>query len=130
MYNNTRSLFDTFTDGLYTYRLKDVFPEFTGVDGLVSNVQNSKDGTTVYLEMPGIPPENLDIQLENGILKVAGEVKEDNKEGLPARKIEKSWKIPNSTDPDKINAKLRYGMLTLSLPKKDEIKPKEIPVFT
>lgn len=90
----------------------------------------------VKASVPGVKPEDIEITVDDGLLTVKGEIKE-NKEtdednyhlrerytGSFMRRIS----LPNNIDADKIEATNENGVLTLVLPKAESVKPKRIQV--
>ena len=95
------------------------------------------DGVTVAMDVPGIPADKLDIELENDILTVRGERPNPYTDETPgaARRAERSFgrferslRVPRGLDPDSIQATLRDGVLTLYLPKPPSQQPRKIEV--
>jgi HSP20 family protein len=95
------------------------------------------DGVTVAMDVPGIPADKLDIELENDILTVRGERPtpySDETRGAVRRaersfgRFERSLRVPRGLDPDSIQARLRDGVLTLYLPKPPSLQPRKIEV--
>jgi HSP20 family protein len=91
----------------------------------------------VKADLPGIKPEEIKIEVENGILTLSGErklEKEDNKDGY--HRVERvygafsrSFTLPEAVDGDAIEAKYNEGVLTVVLPKREEVNHrKEIKV--
>jgi HSP20 family protein len=90
----------------------------------------------VKADLPDIKPEELDIRVENNILSIRGErkfekqVNEDNylrverSYGLFSR----SFSLSNTVNTEAIKADYKNGVLTLSIPKREEAKPKQIKV--
>ena len=80
--------------------------------------------------------KNLDISLAANVLTIKG-VKGDEKD-LENRKIyrretwgggfQRTLSLPDTIDPEKVDAELKNGILTLVIPKKEEVKPKQIAV--
>jgi HSP20 family protein len=91
---------------------------------------------TLKAELPGIDPKDLDARVEDGTLYLKGErkfEKESKKENY--HRIERtygsfmrSFALPTSVDADKVSAEYKDGILTLTLPKKEEAKAKTIKV--
>jgi HSP20 family protein len=91
---------------------------------------------TIKAELPGVDPKDIEARVENGALYLKGErkfVKESNKENY--HRIERSYgsfmrtfSLPTSVDADKVAAEYKDGVLTLTLPKKEEAKAKTIKV--
>lgn len=88
--------------------------------------------------LPGVKPEDLSIDATSEILVIKGEYKEDVevKDETYLRKerrsgaFHRSFELPLSIDPAKIEATFKDGVLTLTLPKADVVKPKQIKVKT
>jgi HSP20 family protein len=106
--------------------------------GFVPAVDIYEDTEAVYLkaELPGIKAEDIKINVENRVLTLSGErrlEKEDKREGY--HRVERSYggftrsfSLPDSVNTDKTEASLKEGLLTLKLPKKAEVQPKQISV--
>jgi HSP20 family protein len=96
------------------------------------------EGVTVHMDVPGLHPDNLEIELENDTLTVRGErpfpyAREDGKG--PAWRIERgfgrferSLRVPGGLDPDSIEASLSDGVLTLRIPKPETQRPRRIEI--
>jgi HSP20 family protein len=96
------------------------------------------EGVTVYIDVPGLDADNLEIELENDTLTVRGErsfpySREDG--GAPARRIERgfgrferSLRVPPGLDPDAIDASLSEGVLKLRIPKPMTQRPHRIEI--
>lgn len=96
-----------------------------------------KAGTiVVQVELPGVKPEHVDVHVEKGVLTVRGErrLEHDEKDGSVHRiervygAFTRSFSLPDTVDADAIDADLRDGVLTLSLPKKAAEQPRRIAV--
>jgi HSP20 family protein len=95
-------------------------------------------GVTIYMDVPGLGPENLDVDLENDVLTVRGErpmpyAGENGGKGWrrierPFGRFERSIRVPRGLDPDAIEAHLHEGVLTLRIPKPEELKPRRIQI--
>jgi HSP20 family protein len=96
-----------------------------------------KDGTLILrAELPGLTEKQIDLKVEGNTLTLKGERKmenEDNKSNY--HRVEsnygsftRSFRLPETVDLEKINAEYKNGVLTITLPQKPEIKPREIPV--
>jgi HSP20 family protein len=96
------------------------------------------DGVTVYMDVPGLRSENLEIELENDVLTVRGErafpyAREDG--SGPVRRIERGFgrfertlRVPAGLDPEKVEASLADGVLTLRIPKPATLRPRRIEI--
>ena len=103
---------------------------------LALDVAETEDKFIVKASLPGINPDELDITFTDNVLTIKGEIKEeqDIEEGkyhLRERRygmFQRSIALPVPVDADKIEATYKDGVLTLSIPKVEEIKPKKISV--
>ena len=114
---------------------------FGGASGLWSpaaDVQEEDDRYLVDLELPGLTAEDIDINVENGLLTIAGERREEH-EGesngssryLVERrygKFSRTFALPNSIDASKVTAKFENGVLTVTLPKAANAKARKIKI--
>ncbi|MDX6707985.1 MAG: hypothetical protein QOK16_2961 [Solirubrobacteraceae bacterium] len=96
----------------------------------------SDSGVTVYMDVPGLKAEDLDIELENDMLTVRGERRPpwENLEDCTARiersfgAFERTLRVTSGLDPEAIEAEMSDGVLTLHLPKPAEPKPRRIEI--
>jgi HSP20 family protein len=101
-----------------------------------ADVLVSEDGVTVYMDVPGIKAEDLDIQLENDMLTVRGERRPpwESLEGCTARiersfgAFERTLRVTDGLDPDAIEAAMSDGVLTLRLPQPAQTQPRRIQI--
>lgn len=100
-----------------------------------ADIFETDDALTVVLEMPGVNRDNIDIGVESGVLTVEGKINFDKYEGLEPVYSEynvgpyrRSFRISSRIDQDKISAEMRDGVITLTLPKAEEAKPRKIEV--
>ena len=90
----------------------------------------------VKADLPDIKPEELDIRVENNILSIRGErkfeKKVDEKNYLRVERaygsFARSFSLANTVNTEAIKAEYKDGVLTLSIPKREEAKPKQIKV--
>lgn len=100
------------------------------------NVSESADSIFVRAELPGIRTEDLDISMENDTLTIAGErqlASEDESASYHRREREwgafrRSFSLPARVDSDAVQARYLDGILTVTLPKAAEARPKQIAV--
>jgi HSP20 family protein len=101
-----------------------------------ADVLVSEDVVTVYMDVPGIKAEDLDIQLENDMLTVRGERRPpwESLEGCSARiersfgAFERTLRVTDGLDPDAIEAAMSDGVLTLRLPQPAQPQPRRIQI--
>jgi HSP20 family protein len=89
----------------------------------------------VVLEMPGVAKENVEIGIDNDVLKISGRIDIAKYEGLQPVYTEynignysRSFQLSNKVDQDGIKAELKDGVMTLVLPKSEKAKPRRISV--
>ena len=96
-----------------------------------------KDGNLILrAELPGLTEKQIDLKLEGNTLTLKGERKMENedKKGTYHRvesyygSFTRSFRLPDTVDSDKINAEYKNGVLTVTIPQKPEVRPREIPV--
>lgn len=102
------------------------------------DVVESDDEYVVKASLPGINPDDLDITFSDNRLTIKGELEEEQELNearyhLRERKYGKfirSIQLPKGIESDKIEASYEKGVLSLHLPKAEEIKPKRIAIKT
>jgi HSP20 family protein len=97
------------------------------------------EGTNQYelkVELPGVKKEDVKITIQNGVLTIRGEKKQEtHQQGENVHRVERSYgafqrsfTLPTSVKNEKVEAAYDDGILSISLPKSEEAKPKEIEV--
>jgi HSP20 family protein len=95
-----------------------------------------KDNLYVRAELPGMKKEEIDVALHEGMLSISGERKNEGKyekaevyrtERFVGR-FQRTVTLPTPVAPDKVKAQYKDGILTITLPKTEEAKPKHIDV--
>jgi len=100
------------------------------------DIYESEHELVVKADLPDVKPEELDIRVENNILTIRGErkfeKKVDEKNYLRVERaygsFARSFSLANTVNTDAIKADYKDGVLTLSVPKREEAKPKQIKV--
>jgi HSP20 family protein len=100
------------------------------------DVFEDKDSVKIVAELPGVQPEDVKISLENNLLTVRGEKRqkaEENNERVHRYErtygsFERAFALPTTVDPEKIAANYANGVLTVTIPKAERARPREIPV--
>jgi HSP20 family protein len=108
----------------------------TFVDSLPLDVSEAEDEYVVKASIPGIKPDDLEITYSSKTLTIKGEFKaEEEREDVHFHLRERrygafarSLALPAAVKSDAIEAKYESGVLTLKLPKSEEVKPKKIAV--
>lgn len=99
-------------------------------------VKETTDSFVLKADLPGVEEKDLDISVHNGVLSVSGSRQaEERKEGESYAIYERqygsfsrSFALPDMADGDRIEANLANGVLTLTVAKKAEAKPRKIAI--
>lgn len=92
-------------------------------------VRSSEDGWTVDVPMPGIDPKDVKLEVAGSTLSIRAEAPREGADATPGR-YEQSLTVPQFVDLEKLSATHRHGMLRLTLPIKDSVKPRRIEIQT
>jgi HSP20 family protein len=99
------------------------------------NIKENADAFAVEMAAPGMAKDDFKIELNNDLLTISSEKKNENetKEGETYTRREysyqsfsRSFTLPKTVDAEKISAKYENGVLSLTIPKKEEAKPKPV----
>ena len=100
-----------------------------------ADIFEKEDALNVILEMPGVDKSNVDINVEGGVLNIEGRLDFTKYEGLQPLYTEynighnrRSFTLSNRIDQNRIGAEMKDGVLTVTLPKLEEAKPRRIAV--
>jgi len=100
-----------------------------------TDIYETEDALTVVMEMPGVEKSNVEVGVEEGVLKVYGRIDFSKYEGLQPVYTEynighyaRSFRLSSKIDQTKIRAQMNDGVLSLVLPKVEEAKPRVISV--
>ena len=95
-------------------------------------------GSDVVLkaELPGVEPKDVDIRIENNVLTLSGERKLDTEvQRENYHRVERAYgsftrafTLPSTVDTSKVKADFKDGVLRITLPKREEAKPKQIQI--
>jgi HSP20 family protein len=100
----------------------------------VANILETSDGYLLEAEMPGVAKDGIDVTVENGELIIVGRRGDKNVPGTPlyreSRPLDyrRVFDLDPSIDTSRITAKMEQGILSLTLPKAEEVKPRRIQV--
>jgi len=99
------------------------------------DLYQSNDNVVAVVELPGMRKEDIEISLHEGMLTISGERKQETPEDEKAERSERyigkfrrSVTLPSRVDTSKVNATYKDGILTVTLPKAEEAKPRKIQV--
>lgn len=102
----------------------------------IVDIYESDNEIVVTAELPGLEKEQVGVEYKDGVLTLRGErklereVKEESYHRMERSygSFHRSFTLPGSVDADKINARMKNGVLEIHLPKKEAAKPKQIKV--
>jgi len=99
-----------------------------------ATVLENEDGYTLEIEMPGVSKETLEMWVENNELTVLGRRSLPAVEGTllhresRSENFRRTFELDPSIDAEKISAKIEQGVVSLTLPKAEQVKPRKITV--
>jgi HSP20 family molecular chaperone IbpA len=92
-------------------------------------------GITLYADLPGVPKDKLDLQVEADTLTIEGEVSLPVPEGMEASHVEvglpryrRAFTLSKELDASKVSAEFSQGLLTLRIPKSEHVQPRRIEI--
>ncbi len=111
-------------------------PSTTTVWSPPVDIYETENDVVVKAELPGVDPKDVDLRIENNVLTIRAERKVDQniKEEMYHRMeccygtFTRTFSIPTIVDEDKIKAEFKNGILTVTLPKKEAARPKQIKI--
>jgi len=116
---------------------------FGGEEGLFGgswapgvDIYEDQDSITLEADLPGMKPGDFNLSIENYRLTLSGERKiENEKKGDNWRRVERSYgsftrtfSLPSTVNVDAVNAEFKDGVLRVTLPKREEVKARQIQV--
>jgi len=99
-----------------------------------ATVLENADGYTLEVEMPGVNKETLEMWVENNELTIVGRRSMPTVEGTLLHResrpenFRRTFELDPSIDADKISARIEQGVVSLNLPKAEQVKPRKITV--
>jgi HSP20 family protein len=115
---------------------RDLLPAALAAVLVPVDVIDTDDALVVRVNVPGVPAEELKITLSGHVLTLKGETKEEGEFENPrfirrerrATAISRTVDLPAEVDADRAEARFRNGVLTLTLPKNEQARPKRIKI--
>jgi HSP20 family protein len=103
-----------------------------------TDISETDEGFEVRAELPGVTKDDVHISVKDNLLTIKGEKRQektdDSKDYRRVERhygsFERKFSLPPKVEADSIKAEFKDGVLTLSIPKPEEVKPKEIPIVT
>jgi HSP20 family molecular chaperone IbpA len=101
----------------------------------VTDIYETDSGLIIVMEMPGVAKENVNVDLQNDVLRIEGQIDFSKYKGMEPVYTEydvghyvRTFSLPSKIDREKIAAQLEDGVLTLTLPKVQEAQPRRISI--
>ncbi len=124
---------------LWTDPFMDLFDHWASdnrATGLRVDLSEKEDHYVISAEVPGVKSEDLNVTVENDTLTISAEKRDEyegNEGGVLRRersygRISRSFQLGNQVDAEKIEAEYKDGVLTVTLPKLEKAKPRELKV--
>ncbi|NBB79506.1 MAG: Hsp20 family protein [Verrucomicrobia bacterium] len=116
------------TAGRFGSLLDDFFG--AGFDSGQPAVDLYEDDDNFYarFELPGVSKDKVDLELENSVLTVHSQESSETDEKLSRSRFERSISVPDGVDLNKVSAAMQDGILTVTMPKAEVRKPRQITV--
>ncbi|MCB1188647.1 Hsp20/alpha crystallin family protein [bacterium] len=100
------------------------------------DVKEDEQQFTVLVELPGLKSSEIEVQVENNVLFISGERRmEEKKEGENWHFVERSYgsfsrsfRLPKNVDSEAVKASYTDGMLSISIPKAEEARPRKVEI--
>jgi HSP20 family protein len=112
------------------------FEEFPTRSAPLVDISEDDGHYVVTAELPGAKKDDVTVELEDNVLTIRGEKKSEREEKDEHRRyvertygsFSRSFSLPGNADPDRIDASIEHGVLTVTIGKREEAKPKTIAV--
>jgi HSP20 family protein len=104
--------------------------------GLPLDITNSTDELVVEAALPGVKPEDVDVTVEDGALTISAQSREEHQETkgetivseIRRGSVSRTVALPSGLEPDKATATFEHGVLRLSIPRAEAVKPRQIRI--
>ena len=110
-------------------------PRTTGDNYPRTNLNDTGDNLEVIVEVPGVSKDDINVKIQGNYLELSGKRNREVPEGYTVHRTERealsfsrSFTLPYEVDADKVVASLNNGILTMTLPKSEAAKPKQIAI--
>ncbi|PTX91818.1 Hsp20/alpha crystallin family protein [Opitutus sp. ER46] len=118
---------ETEMDRLFETALRD-FGGVVNNDQFPVDLFEDADHAYVRAELPGLSRDDINVEMAEGNLTISGKRKSEGPEGEETFSFSRSVRLPDEVDSGKVSASYEHGVLTVTLPKREEAKPKKITV--
>lgn len=101
----------------------------------VVDISESQNRYEIHLELPGISPDQVKVELDDSVLCISGTKERAEVDGVKYRHRERavgefsrSFTLPEDADPNGINARFEHGLLMITIAKKEQEQPRKIEI--
>jgi HSP20 family protein len=100
----------------------------------LADISETDDAWIIEAELPGVDPDDVNVELRDSELAIWGEIKERERKGVLRRRTRRVGQfdyrvtLPGEADPDQVEATLNDGILTVRVPKPERARPRRIEV--
>ncbi len=127
---------DQFTGSIFADTMNRLFADTNRPWSPAVDILENENDVVLKADLPDVKLADLDIRLENGTLTLKGERKfEKTENGKGYHRIERGYgafarafTLPETLDSERVKAELKNGVLTVSIPKKEIAKPRQVKV--
>ncbi len=123
-----RREFDTLFDRFFGGFPAPFEPEFGQMRWWDFGVEDQGNEVVVRAELPGFEEKDLDVQLHDNLLTIRADKQQENGEERRSSSFRRTVTLPSGTDPDKVTATYRNGVLEMHVPKTEQAKGRRIPI--
>jgi len=101
------------------------------------DIEEEEDRYLIKADLPGVDKNDIEVKFENGVLSIRGEKRSETETGKGTRRhrterfhgsFARSFTLPDAVKADQVDASYRDGVLSLAIPKSEEVKPKTIDI--
>jgi HSP20 family protein len=100
------------------------------------DIKENEHSYVLHADIPGVDPKDIEINMEDGVLTISGERHKDEEvEGEHYKRVERvrgsfyrRFNLPDTADAERISAKSSLGVLEITIPKQEKLKPRRIVV--
>jgi HSP20 family protein len=123
-------------DRLFSSLFGGAYEEREGMWAPIVDIEEDNDSIMVKAEIPGMQKEDIKVSVQSNILTITGERKHESEtKNKTFHRVERSYgkfsrmiTLPTDVDSDKVKANYKDGILSITLPKPEAVKPKHIDV--
>lgn len=123
-------------DRLFSSLFGGIHEEREGLWAPIVDIEEDNDNITVKAEIPGMNKDDIKVSVQSNILTITGERKQESEtKNKTFHRVERSYgrfsrmiTLPTDVDSDKVKANYKDGILSITLPKPETVKPKQVDV--